>query len=402
MIINSQRITESDDNVIVEALIEYSNKKEKLWFSLPKDYKQYITQPNLDGFLVGLLPLAMKLGEDIEVKGAISKKLYFNLTNYLMVITQVVLPYLKKVNITVEYLNENKISEDTKGVVAGFSAGIDSFSTLSDYYLNNKIDGYKITHLIFNNVGSNGEWESIQSRKLFNSRYESIKDLPMHYKIPFLKVDSNLSDLLKMEFLHTSLINNASVILLLQKLFSKYYISSGHHYKDTSCKPVYDIAIAESMIVHLLSTETTECICAGCQYTRVEKTKKLLDIPEATHFLNVCIAPKIDAKNCSQCEKCCRTLLALEVLGIIDSFRDVFDLDLWKRHSKKRYLIKTLESNNLYMNEIRAYAKSIGYHFKLSDIVLSKSYNYSSIFARILHLNRNRLFSKLVRRFGLI
>jgi len=377
LIINPIEISASDDKVKVQSLIEFSNEKKYLWYSIPKEFSTYLTTEKLDGFLVGVLMLAMRLGEDIEVKGAVSEKLYFNLTNSYMNIIQLVIPELKKVRINPQCLDDGKTAECEGAVVTGFSAGVDSFCTIYDHYFNATTPAYKITHFVFNNVGSHGEWDSERSRELFNARYDLLKGYPREIGIEFIKIDSNISEILKWNFWNTHVPRNVSTILLLQKLFAKYYYSSSYQYKDCIIEPHHDIAITDPIAVHLLSTETLECISTGCQYSRVEKTRRLAKLTGANRWLNVCVSPTPDGKNCSTCVKCCRTLLTLEVLGLLEYFGQVFNLEKWEK-VKNRYLIGALgNEKNPFMKEIREYANNVGYSFSPSIAIASKSLNFT-------------------------
>lgn len=374
MIINPIEVSESDGTVKIQSLIEYSGKKKYLWYSIPKKFSQYVTTEKLDGFLVGVLLLAMRLGENIDVKGAVSERLYFNLMNSYMSIIQLIMPALTKININPQYLDEGKTAKCEGAVVMGFSAGVDSFCTIYDHYLN-ATPSYKITHFVFNNVGAHDEWDSKRGREIFNARYDLLKGYPNELGIEFIKIDSNLSDILRWNFEQTHVPRNVSAILMLQKLFAKYYYSSSYQYKDCFIGPHYEIALTDPAAVHLLSTETLECISTGCQYSRVEKTRRMAKVPGANRWLNVCIFPSSDGKNCSICTKCCRTLLTLEMLGILEDFEQVFSLEKWKK-VKNGYLIKALEDkNNLYIREIRDYANMSGYSFKPWHKVASKILN---------------------------
>ena len=48
-----------------------------------------------------------------------------------------------------------------------------------------------------------------------------------------------------------------------------------------------------------------------------------------------------EADNCSACDKCLRTLLTLEVLGVLERYRAVFDLDVYARH-RDRFIATVL------------------------------------------------------------
>jgi hypothetical protein len=124
----------------------------------------------------------------------------------------------------------------------------------------------------------------------------------------------------------------------------------------------------------LLSTETLECISTGSEFSRLEKTLKMSKVPDAHNWLNVCISPDVTTgKNCSVCPKCCRTLLTLEVLGITDEFKNVFNLDKWQR-IRRRYVITGLAAidKDPYIKEIVSYAEKNNFSFKTSDFVAAK------------------------------
>ena len=78
--------------------------------------------------------------------------------------------------------------------MTGFSAGIDSFCTVYDHLHRDIQDEYRITHFLFNNVGSHGDGE--KGKELFNSRFNLIKGFCDEEAVPILKVNSNLNQIL--------------------------------------------------------------------------------------------------------------------------------------------------------------------------------------------------------------
>ena len=146
-----------------------------------------------------------------------------------------------------------------------------------------------------------------------------------------------------MGFQKTHVFRNLSAILLLQGLFGKYFYASAYHHKDCHFRETYDLAYTDPAAVHLLSTETLRSISTGCQYTRVEKTAKVTDWAVAQRYLNVCVNADARGRNCSRCEKCCRTLLTLELLGKLELLRGVFDIEKY-RTVRAAFLSKCLGS----------------------------------------------------------
>src|SRR4030042_5042220 len=99
MILSQIELIEKDGASMVQSHVSYAGKTDKLWYAVPSRYGRYLTTEKYDGFIVGLLLLAMQLGEDMIIKGAMSEKLYYNLTHYYIKMMQLCMPYLKSVNI---------------------------------------------------------------------------------------------------------------------------------------------------------------------------------------------------------------------------------------------------------------------------------------------------------------
>jgi len=366
MIINPVSTKKENGKVRVESLIEYAGKKEVLWYAVEEKYEQYLTTNRLDAFLVGSLLLGMRTGEDIVVRGAISEKLYYNLKNYYMSMVSCILPFAKHVNVAVEMLDNGYDSECLNAVVTGFSGGIDSFCTISDHLSGEVPPGYRITHFLFNNVGAFTD-------RLFCKRYELVKPFARELGLEFVTVDSNLNQVLQLDFDKTHEPRNMSCVLLLQKLFGKYYYASAYSYRDARIGGADDMAYADAAAMHLLSTESLECISSGGQYSRTEKTRRVAKLESARRFLNVCTSPVSDV-NCSTCWKCCRTLFTLELLGELEKFDAVFDLEKWRR-VKRWYIADTVlnfkKRKDPLTLEVRQLAEDVGYRFSVYERLFS-------------------------------
>ena len=123
----------------------------------------------------------------------------------------------------------------------------------------------------------------------------------------------------------------------MQNIIRRYYYSSACSYqsiKKFGRKPRhYDLAIfCDSYLLPLIQTERTELIIDGCQYRRVDKVKNISDWDIAQKYLNVCLIQKgADSTNCGKCSKCLRTLLTLEILGKLENFSNIFDVEAYKK-----------------------------------------------------------------------
>jgi hypothetical protein len=83
--------------------------------------------------------------------------LYYNLSNYYIPILRLVMPSLNPVTIRPESLDDGNSYACAGGVVTSFSAGIDSFCTIHDHLIADVPPHFRLTHLVFSNVGSKGQ-----------------------------------------------------------------------------------------------------------------------------------------------------------------------------------------------------------------------------------------------------
>jgi len=350
-------------NATFRAVVEHSGKKEYLWYSIPDEYAEWISPGSMDAFVTGSLLLAMRNKEDIYVEGTMSERLYYNLINYYMPIVSISIPYLSPVKIYPQKLAATDHNSTKNGIGTGFSSGIDSFCVLEDHYFNSVPESYKITHLIFNNVGSH---HKEANNELFKERFSKNLAAVKELGLPYITIDSNLSEVLRFDFQLTATLRNLSAILVLQKLISKYYYASAYKYEDCFVGYSHAMAFYDPLSVHLLSTESTEFISSGCQYSRVEKTQRVSEIPLSYKYLNICIKT---AGNCSVCWKCARTLLTLDILGSLEKYNNVFDLNKYEK-IKIKFITKVLLSTDPLLKEIVQLAKDSKYKFP----ILSKFY----------------------------
>ncbi len=372
MKIYTPQLIEADDKVKIQTKFEYSEGIKTLWYTIDKKYAKYLTTEKSDAFVVGLLLLAMQKNEDIYVVGKMSEKLYYNLNNYYIKLLSLSLSYLNEIKIHAESLDNGTSYECKNAVSTGFSGGVDSFSTIYEHLQDHTPENYKITHFLFNNVGSHDEYNLERAQRLFHERYELLKNYPEEVGKDFIKVDSNLSEILNMKFIHTHTIRNFTCVLLLQKLFSKYYYSSTFRFDETkvehTCYQKTDMAYCDAIAQKYLSTETLSFIATGLQYDRVEKTDLISSYEPTYRYLNTCVE---DGKNCSACFKCCRTIFTLELLNKLDKYKKMYDISAF---NKKRtiYLAKIIvDREDTFNREILKLAKRKGYKFPFYLYILA-------------------------------
>ena len=363
--------------------VRFADHDTELWFTIdgiPGDFLSDL----MDGPLVGLLVPAMARGEDIIIEGPVSERLHHSLSEPVQRLLQCMYPQLRQIRIMPE--ETRYLTQRGAGVITGFSAGIDSFCTLADHhYSQGIIPSLRLTHLLFNNVGSHSKG----GEKLFRERYALLKPTVEKIGLPMIQVNSNLHDYYdrSTNFQKTHTLRNAAVAMLLQKGIGRYLYSSTYHYREIFIGKSYDIAYSDPILLPMISSDGFEVLSVGGQYTRVEKTLRVADIKDAQISLDVCVKSR-DGTNCSHCWKCMRTQLTLEIAGSLEKFSEVFDLNEYRKH-RNRYIAATLASNAPLEREIIAFARTREFAFPMSSHMRRWGYHESAKIVRRLAGRRN-------------
>lgn len=408
IIIEKPYIEVVNEKVYLKAFITDEKKKlnEICYFVTQKEYGKYFCDEVADAFVTGLLLPALQSNQDIKINGAMSEKLYFNLTNTLVFLLGKAFGYEP-----VKIIPNNLVVLDFKAfaVGTGCSLGVDSFSTIIKHTAEACPESFKLTHLTYFNVGAHGENETEQVNKSFQRDLEKIKDFAKEVQLPLLTVESNLPDFYRsyiFNFNQTHVIRNMSIVLTLQKLFRKYIYSSGYPVSEIHLSAV-DPTYMEGVLQPNLSTETTELIVGGPNLSRAEKAIELIGNSLVKKYLYVCVKDlainnkmilgpwvkinEIDGSNCSGCDKCLRTMLVFDIIGKLDDYAEVFNLN--KYHSMKRlFMAKVIGMRNKSFVFKDVYNIAILYKYNISAISRLLSVFYS--------LKINELFYWVLSKFN--
>jgi len=340
-------VIERENETVLQAKFECGNTKDTLWFSTTKDFGRYLCHERGDAFLVAMLLYAMKRGVDIRILAPISERLYYTLTKHFVKVIADMFPGYHRVQIIAEIATGQL--ENAGGVGTGLSCGIDSFCTVIEHTDESCPPNYRLTHLTFFNVGASGDYGGDHARDLFHQRIEAVRPCADELHLPLVTVDSNINEILDMNYSLTNTYRNVAAVLALQKLFKIYYYSSTYplwqfEFKNTDSSH-YDVYTLD-----MLSTDVTKFFSSGEIYPRIKKTNIVSSYPLPYKYLNVCVAA---GTNCSRYVKCQRTLVTLDICGKLDLYNMVFDLDDYRRHRSKYFGIVLAEwKHDLHKQEI--------------------------------------------------
>ena len=195
-------------------------------------------------------------------------------------------------------------------------------------------------------------------------------------------MDDFYNESLHFERTHTP--RNASVALLLQGGVGRFFYASAFSFTDIYVVPMSMLAHGDAVALPMLSTDTLDMMSAGSERTRVEKTIHLADFPITYKTLDVCVREG-DERNCSVCKKCMRTLLTLDIAGLLEKYADSFDLARY-RSQRDRYVEAILPRTDDLIREIFDYADNAGVRFSKKTYIRAWLKNPKKMLKRSLWL----------------
>ncbi len=322
---------------------------DQVWFETQPEYVSWLVADRYDAAVVSLLPYAMKTGHAIKVIGGVTGTLLHALRTGIMPILREQAPSLHFVTIEAKALPVPAVRGPA--VLTGLSCGVDSLSTIAAF-TDHEAEELRITHVGFFNVGSH--WgNGADETDVFAARLLRVQHAATELALPLVEVTSNITGpFWARSFQQHHTLWNCAVAMALGNGIRTYLYSSAMPYREISASLSTDSAYADPLLLPLLSSSGVACISSNAQMQRVEKTELIADWTFAQRSLDVCAAPGADGRNCSMCEKCCRTLLTLEILGKLPRFASVFDLAKYEA-GKAEYIAHTLRTRNrLFAREI--------------------------------------------------
>ena len=268
MIINKPVIIETNEYIEISSIIEFlDNKQIKVWFRLDRTLKKQLDY-ELDAFVVGLVPIAMSLGEDMTVKGTMSQILSYNLSLYQGFFYFFYKNKLKRIKINADrYEKYNKYG---KATICAFSGGVNSFYTLIKNLNDNKDNKkYEVTDILYiENL------DKYYDPVLKINKKNKIIELSKKLKVRPIFIETNLKEISD-KYVDFDYQSKGAIIsscgLLLKKYAGRFYIGSPFDYHvpfPYGSNPITDI---------LCSTENFEIIHHGPDFSRIKKIEYLTD-----------------------------------------------------------------------------------------------------------------------------
>ena len=283
-----------------------------VWADVPDSLAAGVPE-RLDAWLLWLLPHAFETQQELALNGAVDPELLRN-AHELMEIWSRWRPDRRPIRVRAEPADPPATGEPPPGRTGlFFTAGVDSFFTLYHF------DTMAADH---------PEWRQrpvddlvyvwgfdipLANREACQRKDQALGRIAADVGKPLVTLVTNLRETGVRQpwgpVMHGPALGG--VALLLGDRWREVLLSSWFCHEDTD--PWGSTGITDP----LLSTSATRTRPYGAGHDRFEKLAFLMRFPLALETLHVCWEERSDG-NCGRCEKCFRTLLALEVLGVRD------------------------------------------------------------------------------------
>ena len=321
---------------IVEAAVENKVFQGNLFYAVPKEFDSMICRSNADAFFIAFIQLAAFLNEDMIIEERpVSEKLKENVEKKL-------LPAFAKMHCGNTQI---RVCADTTSVTAGgksgatgISLGVDCFYTLLSE------TPEKISYCL--SITDCPDQESLPDDILqrdpnFENRREVSSKLGKKM-IPILtNVRSFSWNMARLAFEQVHTFAHLSAALVLMNGIREYYYSTGYS-DDIGKLDFADSSHYDCLISDVIDYPSFKMYTSGGESTRLQKTERIAKNKIVQRYLDVCfhnpaIQNNTDFVNCTKCSKCLRTAISLEMLGELDNYAAVFDLELYRKNRAKNW-----------------------------------------------------------------
>lgn len=357
-----------------------------------------------DAVIVSLLYYAIKHGLSYVSDFPVSEKLYYNLTKH--VIPQLCATNNRDSGMIQIQMPLSKEVYHGEWVGTGISLGVDSFTTIHEYNEKCNLEGYQLTHLVHLKTGAHhgqlGYYNQQTEDKLFVAENTKVKEFCQNHKYKLITIETNLHALICTEFGYgfdtTHTYRNLGCILLLQNQFNKYYYASACNLDKFDIKLSKDVAYYEKWLIPHISNESISFYSANTNMTRIQKVAFLSEFEDTYDNLHVCWH---ETDNCGRCKKCIRTLVTLDILGVLDKYSRAFNLDHY--YSERDSMIcEVILLRKFDMSYMEIYNFMVRNNYKMpSSVTLFKSTIKFAIrkinalgLAKVLKIINTKIFKK--------
>jgi hypothetical protein len=302
----------------------------------------------LDGFVVGAIFHAMRVGQPLRVHGPMTKESLCNLSTFQDAWVRWKPHLYRKIEIIPSAIVTPEVSGERRAIAA-FSGGVDSvFTTLR----HNRGQLGNASFLLRDSVLMvHGFDVSLDNPASFEALKDRTAPLLQECGLKLKVIKTNLK---------TQLLQVWEDSFMAQLACCLHNYSHDFYYALVGSSEPYDGLIlpwgSNPTTDYLLSGGAMRLVHDGAGFSRTEKVAYIANDPTASRALKVCWEGKEAHKNCGVCEKCIRTQANFLAVGVARPA--CFDAPLDPRHIRNIRLRSAPQCAEL--ESIIAYAKAKG------------------------------------------
>jgi hypothetical protein len=287
--------------------VRYANgSADRYWLEVPERDAEALSVSG-DPWLAWLAPLAGTLGERLYISVPCDPTMLAG-ARELLNVWAAWFKAVKTVEITAREESPVRVGAQTASF---FSGGVDSFFTALTYApVPDARHAARIdTHLLVWGFDM-----SLTQRTAFERTLESVRQVATALERDVLPVVTNLRETRFREADWLFLSHGPALAGIAQALggrFKTVLVPSSAGYSDLSPRGSHPLTDP------MMSSARVRVIHDGAAFTRVQKTEFVAGHALALRHLRVCYHDE-EGGNCGECNKCYRTMLALEALGALE------------------------------------------------------------------------------------
>lgn len=302
-----------------------------LWVDVPEAYSANVSSSG-NPWLLAMLPWAASLGEDIELSLPVDALLLENVQGILAQ-WRAWYPSLQGVQITCPVQGYEGVAGTR--TAAFFSGGVDSYFTIARRLPGNPY-GIAAVGRVDDLLTVWGFDVGVYDEQEFSPLADMLQKSAQALGLNHLIIRTNLRQISVYKSNWGPLTFGCGLAFIghiLDKRFGEVALGSSYPYGALTAWG------SHPLVDPLFSSSVLRIVHDGAAYTRIGKTAVAVQLPMARASLHVCQAEGL--RNCSHCEKCYRTMVAIDILGCKDGFDAVFD---WSGYTIKK-------AQKIYMGE---------------------------------------------------
>jgi hypothetical protein len=289
--------------------VEIPEISRTIWFEWQGPGQIVEAAPSNDNFaLLAALPIAMRRGCDLRVRGTVDPTLLAGAERYAKIWSQWRPDKYRPVKLFADQEIPDIARQDTRPWAYPFSGGVDSTFSI---FANSAGDTGRDTHIPGSVFLVRGFDYPLSDTRFFPRLEQRVTRVAQLLKLPILVCSTNWKDFCIQYELDTQL-GLAAIGHMLSATYAGISIAADFTFKED----LHTLPWGNSQYLpHLLGSSQFQIATGGADTLRVDKMRYLGKIPNALEMISICRAPDGKGKrlNCEKCEKCVRTALGLYV-----------------------------------------------------------------------------------------